>query len=84
MQRITSLSARQINRAVGRSGRLWARRFYDHVVRNRDDFDECSKYIDWNPCASGLVASPAEYTYSSSSYWENGTSPWGEFDPPWP
>ena len=84
IQRINSLSARRINRSVGRSGRLWARRFYDHVVRNLDDFQECFNYIHENPRVSGMVASPAECPYSSASYWENGTSPWGEFDPPWP
>jgi putative transposase len=69
---------------VGRSGRLWARRFYDHVVRNEDDFEECVRYIHGNPLVSGIVASPGEYPYSSVGYSENGASDWGEFDPPWP
>ena len=82
VQRINSLSARHINRSLSRSGRLWRRRFYDHVVRNAEDFAECLAYIHHNPCASGLAASAAEYRHSSAGYWEHGSSPWGEFDPP--
>jgi len=81
VQRVNSLSARQINRSLGRHGQLWARRFYDHVVRNAEDFEGRFDYIHENPRASGIVASPEEYQYSSASYWARGASPWGEFDP---
>jgi len=82
VQRVKSICARQVNAALGRRGRLWAHRFYDHVVRNAEDFAECMKYIHDNPRASGLAASPTAYPFSSASYWETGQSRWGEFDPP--
>ena len=28
---------------------IWQRSFYDHVIRNRDDYDEIYKYIYENP-----------------------------------
>lgn len=80
--RINSRSARRVNALTSRHGRIWSRRFYDHVVRNSDDFDECLSYIHDNPRASGLVASAAEYPYSSAAFHEGLSSPWGEFDPP--
>jgi putative transposase len=82
IQRVNSLSARRVNAVEGRHGRLWARRFYDHVIRNQDDFDECLRYIHDNPRVAGLVTVSSAYRYSSAGYWENAKSAWGEFDPP--
>ena len=82
MGRINSLSARRLNAIISRRGTVWSRRFYDHVVRNEDDFGECFSYIHDNPRASGIVASGSEYRYSSAGYFEGGISPWGDFDPP--
>ena len=28
---------------------IWQRSFYDHVIRNREDYDEVYKYISENP-----------------------------------
>jgi len=82
VQRINSLSARFLNAAIGREGRIWARRFYDHVVRNTDDFHECMQYIHHNPRVAVLVESPCDHIYSSAAFWEMRESRWGEFDPP--
>jgi len=82
IQRLNSQSARAVNAAVGRAGRLWARRFYDHVVRNTEDFRQCMDYIHYNPVAAGMVESASEYPYSSAAFWETGRSRWGKFDPP--
>ena len=30
-------------------GKLWQRSFYDHVIRNQQDFDEIYRYISENP-----------------------------------
>ena len=30
-------------------GNIWQRGFYDHVIRNRDDYEEHVKYIYENP-----------------------------------
>ena len=36
-----------VSKAVGRS--IWQRSFYDHVIRNRADFEACWQYIENNP-----------------------------------
>ncbi|MBP5618329.1 MAG: transposase [Clostridia bacterium] len=30
-------------------GQLWQRSFYDHVIRNQEDFDDVYRYIEENP-----------------------------------
>ena len=30
---------------------IWQKSFYDHIIRNEKDFDECLKYIESNPQA---------------------------------
>ena len=34
---------------MGYAGPLWQRSFYDHIVRNEDEYREISEYIDGNP-----------------------------------
>ena len=36
---VTKISGRQI----------WQKLFYDHIIRNKDDYLECAKYIYYNP-----------------------------------
>jgi REP element-mobilizing transposase RayT len=44
-----SLSARDANMALRRSGALWQRGFYDRVIRGRDELDRIRHYILDNP-----------------------------------
>ena len=30
-------------------GKLWQRGYYEHVIRNQDDFDAAAEYIQTNP-----------------------------------
>lgn len=30
-------------------GKLWQRGYYEHVIRNQDDFDTAAEYIQTNP-----------------------------------
>lgn len=30
---------------------IWQKSYYDHIIRNEKDFDECLKYIESNPIA---------------------------------
>src|ERR1043166_3631285 len=34
-------------------GKLWQRQFFDHIIRNRQDFDETIEYIRMNPVRRG-------------------------------
>ena len=37
------------------TGKLWQRQFFDHVIRNEQDFAEAIKYIRLNPVEAKLV-----------------------------
>jgi putative transposase len=44
---------------------VWQPRFWDHVLRDEDDWRRHMDYIHYNPVKHGLAASPAEWPYSS-------------------
>ena len=48
------ISARHINRIMGRSGRLWSRDSYDHIVRNEKELIRIDRYIQNNPVKAKL------------------------------
>lgn len=47
-------STRQINQAMGRSGQLWQRESFDHIVRSRSQLEKLQDYIADNPTKAGL------------------------------
>jgi putative transposase len=53
-------------------GRVWQRRFYDHVVRSDADWQECVAYVHANPVTARLTDDPLAYEWSSCRYWESG------------
>ncbi len=44
---------------------LWQRRFWDHIIRNDQDFINHLNYIHYNPVKHGLVDSPSDWPYST-------------------
>jgi len=36
-------------------GKLWQRGYFDHIIRNEEDFAECVEYIKMNPVRKNLV-----------------------------
>ena len=52
-------SAFEINRLLGRSGPLWQKEPYDHIVRSEAQFQHYRSYIAENPIKAGLE--PHEY-----------------------
>ncbi len=44
-----SLTAREINKHLSRTGQFWQRNYYDRVIRNEDELSELRKYICDNP-----------------------------------
>jgi len=44
---------------------LWQHRFWEHSIRDDDDYRRCVEYIHYNPVKHGLVHSPADWRYSS-------------------
>ena len=49
---------------IGRHGRLWQSRFYDHAVRASEDLRDIAEYILQNPVRRGLVSRPDEWRWS--------------------
>lgn len=45
------ISAKRINGSIENSLVIWQRSFYDHVIRNEQDYYEIAKYIVENPLA---------------------------------
>jgi putative transposase len=59
---------------------IWQRRFWEHAIRDEEDFDRHCDYIHYNPVKHGYVSSPIEWKYSSfKSLVEKGFYPvnWG-------
>ena len=49
-----SFSAKASNRALCRKGEFWQREYYDHLIRNLDEFERAERYIASNPDKAGL------------------------------
>jgi putative transposase len=44
---------------------LWQRRFWEHTIRDDNDFNRHVDYIHWNPVKHELTKHPADWPYSS-------------------
>jgi putative transposase len=44
---------------------LWQRRFWEHCVRDQEDFNRHLDYIHWNPVKHGWAKQVADWPYSS-------------------
>jgi putative DNA methylase len=72
-----SYSANRINRLLSRSGRLWRREYYDHFVRDNDEYGSVVGYIENNPVAAALAATAADWRWSSA--WSGRGTEGGQF-----
>jgi putative transposase len=64
---------------------LWQRRFWEHTIRDDDDFDHCANYVHFNPVKHRFVSTPVEWLFSSlHRYVRAGLLPrdWGGGDYP--
>ena len=48
---------------------LWQRRFWEHLIKDDEDFADHVDYIHLNPVRHGLVAAPREWRHSSFAAW---------------
>jgi len=62
-----SFTSKQINHALGRSGALWQREYFDRIVRGREHFEAAVHYIHQNPVAAGLAAAADGWPFSSAT-----------------
>lgn len=63
MSGIKSVSARNINRALGREGSVWQAESFDHVSRREESLRQKVEYICQNPIRAGLVKDESEYPW---------------------
>ncbi len=52
----------RIRRADGERG-IWQRRFWEHAIRDDEDYAAYMDYVHFNPVKHDLVASPADWPY---------------------
>ena len=44
---------------------IWQRRYWEHLIRDADDYRAHVEYCWWNPVKHGLAAHPADWPHSS-------------------
>ena len=55
---------------------VWQRRFWEHLIRDEDDFARHADYIHYNPVKHGLVLHPGDWPHSSfQRFVERGVYP---------
>jgi len=50
-------------------GKLWQRQFFDHIIRNDEDFFESLEYIKLNPVRKGLAETWEQWPYTGRLDW---------------
>jgi putative transposase len=64
---------------------IWQKRFWEHTLRNQQDYNHHFDYIHYNPIKHGVVKMLSDYPYSSFHRWATlGVYPdsWGaQYDP---
>ncbi len=71
------------SRIKRRESGLWQRRFWEHVIRDEQDFARHFDSVHWNPVKHGLVRRAADWPWSSFHRWvQAGVYPtnWGLSD----
>ena len=64
---VNSFTASECNRLLGRSGPFWQHESYDHWVRDDEELGRVVDYVEQNPVKAGLVATAAEWPFSSAA-----------------
>ena len=54
----------EINRQLSRSGPLWQKEYYDHLIRNGEQLKRAVRYTVENPLRAGMKKWP--YVYASA------------------
>ncbi|MBN1675708.1 MAG: transposase [Kiritimatiellae bacterium] len=61
---LKSVTARQANKILGRSGAFWQDENFDHWCRNWEKFEAARSYINQNPVKARLVTKPEDWPYT--------------------
>lgn len=73
MQGVTLCYTQYINKKYGKSGRLWASRYYSCVVDGENYLWQAVRYIEQNPRRAGIAGTAEEHPYSSANAHVSGT-----------
>ncbi len=68
MQTIKGRSAYQANPLLNRRGNFWQHENYDHVVRDKAEWDRIIIYVLNNPVKAGLVQQWQDWPWSYCKY----------------
>lgn len=64
---LKSITAKRANEMLSLTGTpFWQEESYDHLVRNRQEFEKIRNYIEENPVRAGLITVGAEFRWSSA------------------
>lgn len=61
-----SLTSKQANKVLGRTGHFWQEDYFDRFVRNEHHFDRVVEYIERNPVKAGLCHEAADWPFGSA------------------
>ncbi|WP_028314167.1 REP-associated tyrosine transposase [Desulfatibacillum aliphaticivorans] len=53
------------SRERGKEQSVWQHRYWEHLIRDQNDFNRHVEYIHYNPVKHGYVGSPFDWEYSS-------------------
>jgi putative transposase len=67
------------SKAARRESSLWQRRFWEHQLRDEDDFAKHLDYIHYNPVKHGYVRRARDWQYSTFQRWVS----LGLYEPDW-
>jgi REP element-mobilizing transposase RayT len=74
MRSLKGITAKRANEILGLTGRpFWQEESYDHLVRNRNEFEKIRTYIEANPIRARLVPESNQYPWSTA-HWPTGGS----------
>jgi putative transposase len=61
-----SFTAKRANSQLGRSGAFWHPDYFDRYMRDQGHLARTVDYVENNPVKAGLIATAAEWTWSSA------------------
>ena len=81
----TIIEETQSNSRKGKQERaVWQRRYWEHLIRDEQDWRKHMDYIHYNPVKHGIVNAPIQWPYSSFKQCVNKgwySSEWGSSEP---
>ncbi|TKR30349.1 transposase [Luteimonas gilva] len=68
-RRIEGAERRSESRRMKKERGLWQRRYWEHVIRDTEDYRRHADYIHFNPVKHGYVSAPRLWPHSSFRQW---------------